>query len=160
MKYVIKYPGLQNSLYHFKIQVLQSIDYMNKVLPDSVQTPENIYNWLKLRTTYVHDGDNEIFQTAQTLFENNIHGLSGAGDCDCFSIAALAALSSRGYKNIGIVLVGRTPKNAVHIYVYCKTEGKTQILDLTNKNFNFERYYPFKQFIPFKVTPIKIIFKN
>jgi hypothetical protein len=160
MEYKIQYPGLQDSLLHLKIQVIQSIDYCKAILPDHVSTPEDIFYYCKNRTTYKADGGNELFQTAETLLENNVHGIPGAGDCDCFTILLLACLAARGYKNIGIVLVGRSPKNAVHIYVYVKEGNRTEFLDMTNNSYNYERFYPFKQLIPFKVTPIKVIFNQ
>lgn len=158
MKYVIDYPGLNESLVHFKIQVLESINYCKNVLPSGYMSPEDIFEWCKLRTHYKKDGFNEVFQSVPTLFENNYHGVSGYGDCDCFSILLLSCLSAKGYKDIGIVLVGRSPFNAVHIYVYCVNNGIKQYLDLTNKKFNFERFYPYRQEIKFKTNPIKVIF--
>lgn len=159
MNYKIKYPGLQESLSHFKIQVLDSINYCREFLPDFVNAPDEIFNFCKNRVIYKKDGKNEVFQTAKTIFENNYHGIPGACDCDCMSILLLACLISKGYRNIGIVLVGRNPHNAVHIYVYCIDKGNKYYLDLTNENFNFERFYPYRQEIPFKMNPIKIIIK-
>lgn len=160
MRYTIPYTGVNDSLKHLKIQVLESIPYCKSILPDNIKTPAQIFNWCKNRTFYVKDGKNEVFQSVQTLFENNYHGISGAADCDCMTILILSCLAARGYKKIGIVLVGRKPDQAVHIYAYCDYCGCRQYLDLTNEFFNFERYYPFKQHIRFKKTPIKIIFKQ
>lgn len=160
MKYTISYPGLTESLKHFKIAVLESIPYCANFLPPHIKTPEDIFYYLKQHTTYKLDPKGEeLFQKAQTLMENNYHGIPGAGDCDCFSILILASLIAKNYKNCGIVLVGRNPKQAVHIYCYVDYNGKREYLDLTNKIFNFERDYPFKQEIKFINSPIKIIFK-
>ena len=48
MKYVIDYPGLNESLVHFKIQVLESIPYCKQILPSGSMSPEEIFDWCKL----------------------------------------------------------------------------------------------------------------
>ena len=159
MIYKIPYPGLQKSLSHLKIQVLDSVNYCKEFLPDYVNSPDEIFNYCKNRLIYKKDGKNEVFQTAKTIFENNYHGIPGAADCDCMSILLLACFIAKNYKKFGIVLCGRNPNNAVHIYTYCIKDGIKYYLDLTNDSFNFERYYPYKQEIPFKTNPIKIIIK-
>lgn len=156
MNYKIPYPSLEKSLGHLKIQVLDSIYYCKNWLPSYVNDPDEIFNYCKNRIIYKKDGKNEVFQTAQTMFENNYHGIKGAGDCDCFTILLLACFCAKNYKDFGIVLAGRNPHNAVHIYAYCIYNGNKYYLDLTNECFNFERYYPYKQEIKFKRNPIII----
>lgn len=160
MNYKIPYPGLTESLRHLKIQVLESIPYCKEILPEYVNTPWQIFAWCKNRTYYQLDGGNEVFQSVKTLFENNYHGQSGCGDCDCFSILLLSCFLAKNINNCGIVLAGRIPNQAVHIYTYCIYKGEKYYLDLTNNSFNFERYYPYKQEIVFKDNPIEIIFTN
>jgi hypothetical protein len=64
------------------------------------------------------------------------------GDCDCSTITILAGAK---YLNLPgpyyINLVGKTRLNPTHIY---PTIGN-KIMDLTNKEFNYERPYKFHQ---------------
>lgn len=155
--YKIPYRGVEESLHHLRKQVFDSIPYCIKNIPH-FDTPEQLFNYLKSKVTYKNDPKGvELFQTAQTLLDNNWHGKSGLGDCDCFSILCLASLISQGFYNVGIVLAGRSKYNASHIYTYVDlgTTGR-QILDLTNNKFNYERPYPYTQFIPFKISKNQI----
>lgn len=146
------YQDLNHALKLFRGQVSESIPYAINELPP-LDTPEQIFNYLKLRTKYKKDPKGrELFQTLPTLLENNWHGITGHGDCDCFTIAALAVLLANGFKDCGIVLVGRNPLVPVHIYAYVDYKGKREYLDLTNRVYNYERFYPFKQHIPYKIN--------
>jgi len=135
-----------------KGQIVESGAYgLSEVKP--LDTPEAVFNWLKLRTTYKHDPKNiELFQTLETLLDNNFHGVPGAGDCDCFTIAALGLLIANGMDNCGIVLAGRSPLYPVHIWAYCDYKGKRFNLDLTNRYFDQTRPYPYLQYIPLRLT--------
>lgn len=148
------YKDLNQSLRYFRMQVADSLDYAKHEVP-KLDTPEQIFDWLKRRIRYKNDPKNtELFQTLPTLLDNNWHGITGAGDCDCFTIAALSTLIANGFFNCGIVLVGRNPLNAAHIYAYVDLDnGKREYLDLTNKYYNQTRYYPNKQSVPFIINP-------
>lgn len=153
-----RYKDLNYALRKFRGQVSESIPYAIENFP-SMSTPEEIFDYLKKRTTYVNDPKGrELFQTLPTLFENNEHGIPGAGDCDCFTIAALATLIANGFKNCGIVLGGRNPFCAVHIWAYVDDKGKRYALDLTNKKFDTTRigtgpkHYSYTQYIPYKLN--------
>lgn len=147
------YQNLNHALRLFRGQVMEGIPYAQENIPP-LNSPEKIFNWLKLRTKYKNDPKGtELFQTLPTLLDNNYHGLTGHGDCDCFTIAALSILLANGFTDCGIVLVGRSPLTAVHIYAWVNDKGEKKILDLTNRVFNYERSYPYKQFINFKLTP-------
>lgn len=148
----MQYQNLDHSLRLFRGQVSEGLEYAKTEMP-ALDTPEKIFNWLKLRTRYKHDPKNtELFQTLPTLLDNNFHGITGAGDCDCFTIAALSTLLANGFYNCGIVLVGRNRFNPVHIYAYVEDNGKRYFLDLTNKYFDQTRFYPYAQYIPFKIN--------
>lgn len=135
-----------------KGQIIESGSYALSETPE-LNTPQQVFDWLKLRTTYKHDPKNiELFQTLETLLQNNFHGVPGAGDCDCFTIAALGLLIANGFNNCGIVLAGRSPLYPVHIWAYCDYEGKRYNLDLTNKYFDQTRHYPYTQYIPLRLT--------
>jgi hypothetical protein len=127
------------------------------------ENPVEMWRYVKPLLTFRHDpskGDvnqvtgkvyteeTELIQSAQTLFDNNIHGESGYGDCDCFSALAIAIFHTQGWNDCDIVLAGRDKKDAVHIYTYVTFEGETYCVDFTQPRFNSERYYPYTQVIP------------
>jgi len=158
MNKAMAYRDLDHALKHLRLQVIEGIPYAQTHTP-ALKSTTQVFNWLKARTKYKNDPKGtELFQTLPTLLENNWHGVTGAGDCDCFTIATLTLLLANGFKNCGIVLVGRNPLNAVHIYSYViDRDGKKKYLDLTNRRYNYERPgYNFYQEIPFKLTPKEI----
>jgi hypothetical protein len=107
-----------------------------------------LWNYLKPRVTFVHDtNNNEDIQRAQTLFDNNIHGIPGAGDCDCYTVLVTSACITQGFP-VKIVLAGRNRQSPVHIYNVVKHNGKWVSFDLTEPNYGDERHYPFKQYLP------------
>ncbi|RTK97619.1 MAG: hypothetical protein EKK64_01020 [Neisseriaceae bacterium] len=148
------YQNLNHALKLFRSQVMEGVPYAQENLP-RFTSPEQIFNWLKLRTTYKNDPKGtELFQTLPTLLDDNYHGLTGSGDCDCFTIAALSVLLANGFTDCGIVLVGRKSWQPVHIYAYVVDDsGEKKYLDLTNRVYNYERPYPYKQHIKFKLNP-------
>jgi hypothetical protein len=150
----MRYKDLNHALRLLRGQVMEGVPYAQENLPE-FQDPEKLYNYLKLRTRYKNDPKGvELFQTLPTLLDNNFHGLTGAGDCDCFTIAALSVLLANGFTNCGIVLAGRNPFTPAHIYAYVIDEkGEKKYLDLTNKVYDYERFYPYKQEIQFNLTP-------
>ena len=150
----LPYKNLNDTLRHFKAQVIEGIPYAKKNLPEFTD-PQQIFDYLKLRTKYKHDPkDTELFQTLPTLLENNYHGQSGLGDCDCFSIALCSILAANNFKNFGIVLVGRNRLTPVHIYCYViDANNQKKYLDLTNKYYDQTRCYPYRQEIQFNLTP-------
>lgn len=145
------YVNLDHALKYFKIQVIDSLPFAARYVPQ-FDNPEQLFNWLKTRVTYKHDPPGvELFQTFPRLMsENNFHSIPGAGDCDCFTIATLAACIVNGWtNNVGIKLVGRQPGTPVHIYQYIDWNGRRQFLDLTNNSYNSERFYPYYQNLKF-----------
>ena len=150
----LPYINLNDTLRKFKIQVIEGIPYAKKNLPEFTD-PQQIFDYLKLRTKYKHDPEGvELFQTLPTLLENNYHGQSGLGDCDCFSLALCTVLAANNFKNFGIVLVGRNRLTPVHIYCYViDANGDKKYLDLTNKYYDQTRSYPYRQEIQFNLTP-------
>jgi len=110
MQSIYKYRSLEQVLLALKTQVIDS-------LPTAAElnirgTPEQIFYRLKELTTYYNDPDgNELLQETATLLNlnsRNYHGLPGYGDCDCFTITALAVLNNAGYRNLFIVIAGRS----------------------------------------------------
>lgn len=134
------YVDINDTLRHIKIQVMDSMEYAREVCPRFTD-PEQLFYWLKENTTYENDPKGvELLQTFQTMMENNFHGITGAGDCDCFTIATIACMAANGWKRgIHINLVGRSKLYPVHIYTDIDWNGKRKVLDLTNPRYNQER---------------------
>lgn len=149
----MQYKDLNHALNLFRGQIIEGLPYAINQCPKFTST-ESLFNWLKIRTKYKHDPNNiELFQTLPTLLDKNFHNITGAGDCDCFTIAVLTLLIANGFYNCGIVLVGRNKFNPVHIYAYVIDENNnTKFLDLTNNIYNYERIYPYKQKIKLNLT--------
>jgi hypothetical protein len=98
-----------------------------------------------MHTTYKHDPDHaELLQSMHTLMDNNYHGIPGAGDCDCFVIAATACfIASRN--RCEIVLVGNKPDQFTHVYNTVYYSGAMVPFDLTQPTFATERPYKYKK---------------
>lgn len=142
-----KYTTLEEVLFYIKIQAIESIPFAEQFLPSSVVSINEIFNFLKKETIYKNDPPNvELLQSMKTLFSitENKHGIYGCGDCDCFTIAALASLYARGYYHLSIVLAGRNVENPSHIYVKVNSTP----FDLTCSRLGEVRRYPYKQIIP------------
>lgn len=142
-----QYRDINHTLKMLIVQVYDSIPYAAEQCPR--MNPEQIFNWLKLQTVFRNDPPGvELLQSYPTLMENNQHGIPGAGDCDCFTIAAIACLKVNGYDDIAIVLRGRNTETPVHIYPAVLNGKKWQPFDLTEKFYGSERKYPYKQILP------------
>jgi hypothetical protein len=130
-----------------KRQAMEGIPYMKQNVPAGVHSPQDLFILLKDCTTYRHDPKGiELVHTAKSFFEDNYHGISGAGDCDDFTSIGISGLKAIGIPSnqIKIVLTGRNPKIAKHIYLKVKETP----FDLTNMFYGEERQYPYYQEIP------------
>ncbi len=142
------YNNLNQTLEGIRTQVLDSLEFCAFDMPE-FNNPTDMFNSLRLMTTYHNDPNGtELLQSVQTLFDNNYWGISGAGDCDCFTILTLAMCVVHQWNDNEIVLVGRNKKKAVHIYSAVIVKGKRYTLDLTNPYINMERDYKYKQIMP------------
>lgn len=144
-----RYKSIDDTLSHIRLQVKESLPYAESLVPD--MEPEELYYWLKDHTVYKNDPEGvELLQAMPTLFEGEYWGIPGAGDCDCFTIATLAALSvqSKQYPT-WIKLVGRDKISPVHIYAGIDRGNQEVPLDLTNKRPGQERDYKYEQKIYF-----------
>lgn len=148
MELLENYTDINRTLWGIRQQVLDSLEYCVYNMP-KFKDPEQMFQYLKLATTYVNDPHgNELVQSVPTLMENNFHGVPGAGDCDCFTVLTLAMCIANGWNDNYIVLVGRTKIAPVHIYSAVEFDGKFYTLDLTNPYINLEREYPYRQILP------------
>jgi len=77
---------------------------------------------------------------------DNWHGMPGAGDCDCFTIAATSCFIVNSIP-CEIVLAGNVKDEPTHIYNYCKYGNNWIAFDLTEPNFGQERPYKYKEIL-------------
>ena len=142
-----KYTNIDRVLEGLIYQVNDSINFCRSEFP-KFSTPEKMFNFLRLITTYHKDPEDiELIQSVPTLLDNNYWGISGAGDCDCFSVLTLAACYANGWNNNQIVLKGRSKKNPVHIYSSTVLQNEVYNMDLTNAYINVVREYPLTQIL-------------
>jgi len=142
---ITSYTDINATMRGIRTQVIDSLDFCVNQMP-SFENPEQMFNVLKTMITYKNDPAGvELLQTVQTLFKNNFHGVSGAGDCDCFTILWLSMCIAQGWNKQQIVLAGRSKIAPVHIWARLHFDGKWFECDLTQPYFNTKRKYKFVQ---------------
>jgi len=147
-----RHEGNFDVMKHIIIQINDSLPFARQWVPGNIGSnePEYLFDLLKSHTVFAYDPPkDEVLQSMQTLMTNdNIWGVPGAGDCDCFVITSCACfiVCQMPFR---IVLCGRSGKEPVHIYskVYDYDKNKFVTFDLTNDYYGQERYYPIKQII-------------
>jgi hypothetical protein len=144
----LKYKDLNQTLYHLRQQVIDSLPFCVYELP-KFDNPEQLFKFLKSHVKYKNDPPGmELLQSAQTLLsEDNWHGEYGAGDCDCFTILVLSCCVANGWEDQEIILTGHDKKNARHIYSAVYHNGKRYTMDLTNPYIDIERPYKYQQIL-------------
>jgi hypothetical protein len=150
----VPYQSLKHTLQSLKIQVIDSIPYVADYVPDSIRSPAELFYFLKDKTIYKKDPRGvELLQTITTLLEGNFWGTPGMGDCDCFTILALAANYDLGFGPQYVALAGNNRISPTHIYseVYDPIKKKICAFDLTNPTYCMERNYKFKQRLNFNI---------
>jgi len=141
------YTDINEVLYWLVEQAKAGIPYCKDTFP-KFDDPVQVYEYFKHRVTFVQDpGGIELLQHPYTLFENNFHGRSGAGDCDCFVILLLSVLWANSINNNYILLYGNSKRNPSHISLACDFEGQMMYLDLTESRFDTERIYKYRQMV-------------
>lgn len=134
---------------YFKLQVCESLPY-TRHLTQGIDNTYDLFYYLKSITTFKDDPPNtELIQTAKTLIENNWHGVSGFGDCDCLSVAALASLYWVTDKQKYVILTGNYRKSPSHVYVGIKEGSEILPFDLTRDDIGDTRSYKYSQVLPF-----------
>lgn len=148
------YKDIHQAIRGVRIQIIDSIPYASRNVP-KFSNPAELWDYLKPRVKYKNDKRGyEQLQTMQTLFnsQKNVHGIKGAGDCDCFTIAAVACMLAQGWRGVRVLICGRAKSHPVHIYAVIYWRGKRIVFDLTNSRYNFERKgYKYYQEIPVKL---------
>jgi len=147
------YQDINRTLEMLMAQVYESMPYAMDNCPE-VSSPEALYNRMKRLTVYKHDPSGvEFIQSMPTLFKHYTHRSGthyppGYGDCDCFTVSAIACLKANGFDDIAIVLRGRNKQTPVHIYPAVWDGSKWVAFDLTNRYYGQERKYPYRQTLP------------
>ena len=150
-KLIKPYKDINDTVRHIRLQVEHSIPFAAEVCP-TFDHPAQLFRWLKDRLIYRKDPNGrELLQTMQTLWHGEYYGIPGAGDCDCFSITALACCYIQEWRGpLWIKLAGRSKSAPVHIWSGIDWNGKEYAVDLTNKTPDHERHYPIIQRLEFK----------
>jgi len=147
-----RYKDLNEVLSYIRLQVEESIPFAAGYCPQS-SDPVSLFHWMKPRLKYRKDPPGvELLQSFPTLMNNNYYGSPGTGDCDCFTIAMIAACAVQNWpgSRIWIKLSGRNKLTAVHIWSGVDYKGKEIALDLTNPIPTYERDYQYIQKIYLK----------
>jgi hypothetical protein len=145
----VPYNNLEHTLKALKIQVIDSLPYISNYIPNDIETPEQLFRYLKSKTTYKKDPHNvELLQMVPTLMKRG-----GKGDCDCFTILTLTSCYFLNFKPLYVSLVGKSSIAPSHIYseVYDRQKNEICPMDLTNPYYCMERSYPFKQRLKFTI---------
>jgi hypothetical protein len=145
---IVPYTDINATMRGIRQQVIDSLEFCVNEMP-RFDDPEQMFKALKNMTVYKNDPPGtELLQSVPTLFKNNYWGISGAGDCDCFSILVLAMCVAHGWNKQEIILAGRSKLMPVHIWTVVYVDGKRYAMDLTNAYCNVERNYKFIQVLP------------
>jgi len=145
---IVPYTDINATMRGIRQQVIDSLEFCVNEMP-RFDDPEQMFKALKNMTVYKNDPPGtELLQSVPTLFKNNYWGISGAGDCDCFSILVLAMCVAHGWNKQEIILAGRSKLMPVHIWTVVYVDGKRYSMDLTNAYCNIERNYKFIQVLP------------
>jgi hypothetical protein len=142
-----KYKDINQVMKAIELQIIDSLQFAADFMP-KCKDPKELYYILDSNLTYINDPAGiELIQSFKTLIDDNYHGISGGGDCDCFVVACTASMIAQGWKNIYIVLAGNSTEAPSHIYNAIYWNNKKIILDLTENIYNSERNYKFVQYL-------------
>jgi len=135
-----KYTTLQRTLDCMQTQIEESLSFARNFVPRG-ETPRSLFALLKQHTTYRNDPPGvELLQSMPTLMHNNYYGIPGAGDCDCFTIAAVACCKVENIP-VRIVIVGNTEKNPTHVYAEVMDGGRWVAFDLCSPFYGETKKY-------------------
>jgi hypothetical protein len=147
------YKDIDDTMRHIRLQVEESLPFARRFI-GRCKDPNDLYFKLKPYLKYRKDPPGvELLQSLPTLIKNNFYGASGSGDCDCFTIAAVACCLVQRWPGaeIWIKLAGRNKAYPVHIWSGVTYKGKEYPMDLTNRIPGYERRYPYVQTL--RVSP-------
>lgn len=146
MRIKIPYKNIGHTIEMMGKQIEESLDYAYDFTPINT-TPKELFWILRQNTTYKNDPPGvELLQSMPSMFQDNYHGISGAGDCDCFTIAAVACCKAAGIP-CRIVIVGNNPTAPSHVYAEVMDQGKWIPFDLVNPYYGETKNYEYKKII-------------
>jgi hypothetical protein len=146
MRTKYQYKSLGDTLRQMSAQIAESVSYADAFMPRSTNTLE-MWSILKDNLVYKNDPPGiELLQSFPSLMEDNYWGEPGAGDCDCFTIAACACAVARGIP-VRCVIVGNDPKAPSHIYCQMWEDGRWIDFDLVHSDYGFTKPYKYKQIL-------------
>lgn len=142
-----RYKDINDTLQHIRLQIEESKPFARQFMP-RCKNPNDLFFKLKPYLKYKHDPrGTELLQSLPTLIKKNYYGVSGSGDCDCFTIAAVACCLIQNWPGakVWIKLAGRRKDYPVHIWSGVTYKGKEYPIDFTNRIPGIERPYPYVQ---------------
>lgn len=149
MRYKKPYQNIRHTMREFGRQVAASIPYAEQWMPVGL-TPRQMFHILKQNTVYKNDPPGvELLQSMPSLMEDNYWGIPGAGDCDCFTIAAVACAVANDIP-VRIVIVGNHSDGPSHVYCEMKDNGSWVPFDLVNAFYGETKAYGHKKIISVK----------
>lgn len=146
MKTKIPYKNIAHTIKMMGKQIEESIDYAYDFCGADC-TPKELFWILRQNTTYKNDPPGvELLQTMPSLFDDNYWGIPGAGDCDCFTITAVACCKALDIP-CRIVIVGNSAAAPSHVYAEVLDNGKWTPFDLVNPYYGQTKPYAYKKII-------------
>jgi len=138
------YKNLAHTLKMMARQVAESVEFADRFLPYHT-TPQEIWSILKDNLIYRNDPPGvELLQSFPSLMNDNYWGTPGAGDCDCFTIAALACAAARDIP-ARVVIVGNNAEAPTHIYCQYLVNGRYIDFDLVSSDYGTTKPYKYRQ---------------
>jgi hypothetical protein len=120
------------------LKITESNQFAANFVPSYIKTAEDCFMWLKTKTTYLNDPPGiELLQSFQSLILDNYHGVPGAGDCDCLTIAAAATLNTRPRPIPFKIIYCGNGKAPTHVFL----SANGTAFDLTTNSFGALRPY-------------------
>lgn len=146
MRTKYRYKSLADTLEQMGKQVFMSLNFAQDFIP-RIKNPAELFWILKNNVVYKNDPVGiELLQTLPSLMEDNFWGIPGAGDCDCFTIAALACCKVRDIP-VRVVLVGNDRMAPTHIYTEVLDEKRWVPFDLVAPQYGITKPYKYKEIV-------------
>jgi len=140
MQMKIPYKDIGHTIEMMGRQIEDSIDYAYDFVPGNT-TPKELFWILRQNTTYKNDPPGvELLQSFPSMMDDNYWGIPGAGDCDCFTIAAIACCKAADIP-CRIVIVGNSPSAPSHVYAEVLDDGQWTPFDLVNPWYGHTKEY-------------------
>lgn len=148
MRKTILFATLADTLQAIKTQSRDSLPFALQICKKyGINQPDDAFYYLRTNTTYKSDPDPvEMVQSIKTLLSvNNFHGISGYGDCDCFTVAMLAMLYHTATQPLYVCLGGKTRNAPTHVWAGLASGNKVIPYDLTTYAPGTMRKYKYTQ---------------